>query len=180
MTAGVDAVILCEDLQSQVFLYRALLLRGYNKRRIRLVPVPDGQGAGEQHVVLSYAEEVRVHRSRAARMNAALLVHIDADTLPCAARHARLAAALVQAELEPRGDREAIAILVPKRNIETWIHFFLSGKAVDESTAYPKFAEESEAWPAAEAFDQASKTTAPANAPPSLATALAEMGRVPA
>ncbi len=180
MSAGVNAVILCEDVQSQVFIYRALLHRGYNKRQIRLLPVPDGQGAGEQHVVLSYAEQVRVHRSRAARMKAALLVHIDADTLPVAARHARLATALVEAELAPRGDREAIAILVPKRNIETWIHFLLSGQLVDESTAYSKFAEESEAWPAAEAFDQASKTEAPADAPPSLVTALAEMARIPA
>lgn len=180
MSVGVDAVILCEDLQSRVFVYRALLRRGYNKRRIRLVPVPDGQGAGEQHVVLSYAEEVRVHRSRAARMKAALLVHIDADTLPIERRHARLAEALKQAGEAERRDDEAIAILVPKRNIETWIHFFLKGVAVDESIAYPKLAEESEAWPAAEAFDQASKTAAPANAPPSLVAALAEMGRIPA
>jgi hypothetical protein len=117
-------VILCEDLQSQVFIRRALLRRGVDSRRIRLVDLPSGRGAGEQYVRQQYPGEVEAHRSQAAHMAAALVVHLDADPGHTVAdRHRQLGDALAEAEQSPRQPQERIAHLVPKRNIETWVHF---------------------------------------------------------
>jgi hypothetical protein len=123
---------------------------------------------------------VRAYRTCAARKRAALLVHIDADTGSTERRHKRLAETLEQSSQAARGAQESIAILVPRRNIETWIHFLLHGAPVDETVEYPKFPKrESEAWPAAEKFDEASRGESLAGAPPSLVLALDEMLRIP-
>lgn len=46
-----------------------------------------------------------------------------------------MASALDEAKLTPRDVNESIALLIPKRNVETWI-LCLTGDDVDEQTDY--------------------------------------------
>jgi len=180
MVDGAQAVVLCEGLQDWVFVRRTLMTLGYDARRIRVLPYPhDGQGAGEQHVREQYAREVRSHRSRAARMKTALVVHTDADTKAVQERYESLERQLDGAGLAPRDAHETIAVLIPKRNTETWIRF-LDGHTVDEVTPCPKFTgHESDTWRAAETFAvHVKNATSPAQAPPSLLRGIQESRRI--
>lgn len=180
MPNSVYAVVLCEGLQDWVFCRRALISLGIPGRDIYPVMSPDGKGSGEQFVRESYAKQVEASRARNARRRAALVVHTDADARTVVNRAASLATALAQASQPPRGPDEAIALLIPRRNIETWIHFYLSGPPIDEENAYPKFeGREAECWPAAEAFAaNVRDRIVPPAAPPSLPVALNETRRV--
>lgn len=68
---------------------------------------------------------------------------IDADRKEVVERMRELDEELRSRELDPRDEAEAIALLIPKRNIETWI-WNLRGEDVDESQSYPKLARQSE------------------------------------
>jgi hypothetical protein len=72
--------ILCEDLQQQVFARSFLIKHGFEPGQIRLVPLPDGQGSGEQYVRKLYLEEVKAQRSMSTYRSVSLVVIIDADT----------------------------------------------------------------------------------------------------
>ena len=98
-------------------------------------PLPSGRGCGEQWVRERYTASVRAHRARSARAESALIVAIDADITPVNRRQRQLEEALSLSGLEERGEKEAIAHLIPKRHIETWI-LYLSGQSVDEDTDY--------------------------------------------
>ncbi|RKH69267.1 hypothetical protein D7X55_07955 [Corallococcus sp. AB049A] len=114
-------------------------------------------------------------------MNAALIIHVDADPANSVQyRWQQLDAALKEQRQAPVTDNERIARLVPKRNIETWIRFYLNGPPVDEVQAYPKYTgTESACWPAAEAFAQdAAGNVQPPQAPGSLLLGLDEFRRV--
>ncbi|MEO7652002.1 MAG: hypothetical protein ABIZ80_16180 [Bryobacteraceae bacterium] len=82
-----------------------------------------------------YAQEVTAYRQRSSRANTVLVVAIDADTNDVSLRVRQLRDALSQKGLSPRAVGEAIAHLIPKRNIETWI-VCLNGRKVDESADY--------------------------------------------
>lgn len=180
MSRRAQYVILCEDLQSQVFLRRALLKRGIDTRRVRLLPLPAGRGSGEQYVLQRYAREVEAYRSQSAHLAVALIVHVDADPQNTVAdRHTQLGVALQQAGQSPRSANEHISHIVPKRNVETWIHFYLNGPPVDEATEYAKYSgNESACWPAAERFsDEAVQSSPSPGAPASLVQGLQEFVR---
>ncbi|MDI1428814.1 hypothetical protein [Polyangium sorediatum] len=184
MPDGVQAIVLCEDLQGWVFARRMLLAMGYENGRIRLsrykYPAKGGGGSGEQHVRERYPDELRAYRPRAARTKTTLVVLTDADKLTVPQRRKTLEDALEKKALAPRGPEERVALLVPKWEIETWIHFFLDGTTVDEDRKdYPKYEDhEADAAPAAETFGQhARQATTPAQAPPSLVTGLIEARR---
>jgi hypothetical protein len=180
MPEGVQAIVLCEDLQAWVFVRRMLMELGYDSHRIRVIPYPaDGRGSGEQHVRERYPGELRTHRSRVTRTRAALIVHVDADVLSIQERHATLDHELERADVVLRTPDEAVAVLVPKRNIETWIHFFLEGPPVDEEGDYAKYDRESEAWPASRDFAKhVRQGSQPAGAPPSLLGGIEEGRRL--
>ncbi|HEX8440389.1 hypothetical protein [Archangium sp.] len=143
MGNSAQVVVLSEDQQHQVFVYTWLRQRGIERRKIRLLPVPAGRGAGEQYVREHYPKEVQTHRRRLGAQDCQLVTIIDADVLPTRQRVARLDQALRDAELEKRSPTERICILVPKRNIETWIHFLVTGP-VDEETDYKRPAKSAE------------------------------------
>lgn len=180
MPGSVYAVVLCEGLQDYVFFRRALSTLGIAGHDIRAVMAPGGKGSGEQFVRENYTKEVAAQRLRTARRRAVLLVVTDADVLSVSDRAASLAKTLSDASVPPRAAKEAIALLIPKRNIETWIQFYVSGPPVDETTVYPKLTgRESECWPAADAFAANAKDgKTPTGAPPSLPLALVEAGRI--
>jgi hypothetical protein len=127
-------IVVTEDARSGAVL-RRYLGRAVDSRQIRLRIAPKGQQSAYDWVIEQYPTEVSEHRHRVSakgRNNAALVVHIDADTSPVDQRLKQLARALKSARAKPRGNTERIAIVVPKRNTETWLHG-LCGVVVDET-----------------------------------------------
>lgn len=160
-----------------MFVRRALIALGYGAHEIRVVPFPrGGLGSGEQHVRERFGAQLEAYRRRASRRRAALVVHVDADLLTVEARWEALVDTLRAGGVPPPAANEAVAVLIPRREIETWIHFFLDGPPIDEAVSYPKYkGRESETWPAAEAFARhARDATTPTDAPPSLLHGLAK------
>jgi hypothetical protein len=133
----VQVVILAEDVQHDVFLRRFLKAIGKaDHRQIRTPPFPAGRGCGEQFVRRNYPIELREYRKRASRVALWFFLVTDADDHSVDQRRQKLSKSLVDAGINQLPtDREAIAILIPKRNIETWIKY-LKGEAVDETTDY--------------------------------------------
>jgi hypothetical protein len=178
MGNSAQVVVLSEDQQHQVFVYAWLRQRGIERRKIRLLPVPAGRGAGEQYVREQYPKEVQTHRRRAGAQDCQLVTIIDADVLPTRHRFEQLDQCLQDEELGKRSQTERICILVPKRNIETWIHFLVTGP-VDEETDYKRPAKSAEEC--REAARKLAETypleAAPTEFPPSLQEGWGELKR---
>ncbi|QSV63644.1 MAG: hypothetical protein HEQ26_13675 [Dolichospermum sp. DL01] len=169
--------ILCEDKQQEIFARHFLKKRGFTgniKPKICL------EGAGEQFVRDNYSKEVKAYRSKN-YLSGMLIVLIDADKKTVEERLKQLDDALIENAQELRQPHEKIAIFVPKRNIETWIHY-LQGTNVDEQAEkpYPKFDKnESICKPYVEQLvNQCSQGNLDENAPPSLKAACGELQRI--
>lgn len=179
----VQIVILCEDLQQQVFAYHFLKKRGFNinPKNLTIRTSPKGKGAGEQFVIKRYAAEVKEYRRKNYR-SGMLVVLIDADTETVKATLKELDNALIENSQELRKPDEKIAIFVPKRNIETWIHYLRTGEVVEEEAekSYPKFLKnEAICKPGVEHLaNQCSQGSLDENAPPSLQAACEELQRL--
>lgn len=137
-----EVILLVEDRQQLSFLLRLLRSLGFNPRQFRHVAPPAGKSGGVAHVLSRYAQEVREHRRRAARLlSRRLLVMIDADEDAVDRRLSQLDERLASDGQERRSADERLVLLVPRRNIETWIHW-LEGNPVDEGETYPRYTEE--------------------------------------
>lgn len=169
------AVVLCEDLQSQVLLYRYLKARGFP--RIRALALP--ASCGEQYVRENYACQVRAQRTGHVRQ--VLVVHIDADGRSVQNRHNQLAEELTAEGLGARSADEPIALVVPRYETETWLHHYGGRGGVVETTSYPKFSENqaAAAKPTVQALVELvdGVATVPPNLP-SLAIAVDELRRL--
>lgn len=132
--SGVRIVLLCEDSQTDAFVRRFLRHRNFRSRDIATRPLPAGRQSGEQWVREEYPDELRAIRGR---QNAYLIVVTDADTNTTAARRAQLDAACRREGVRQRDDRDPVLVIVPRRNIETWLTY-LGGATVDEDTEYLK------------------------------------------
>jgi len=201
MSRTVSILVLCEDQQARLFIQAALEeLDPRLLRRLRVIPYPgqvlrqgergpkQAEGytvypAGSQHVRENYprlVSERRRNEGRLREMGCRLIVHMDVDhsdgsPRTIADRMRELTSACVAQSIDPPSVTEPVAHLLPRRNIETWITFFLSESPVDERTAYPHMAKPADAEPAACKFAQfAKKNTQPAQAPPSLVHGLSE------
>ncbi|UUO15878.1 hypothetical protein [Dolichospermum heterosporum] len=107
-----------------------------------------------------------------------LIVLIDADKKTVEERLKQLDNALVENSHASRQPNEAIAVFVPKRNIETWIHY-LQGENIDEETEYTKSKKQSDCKPYIEQLvNQCSQGNLDENAPPSLKAACGELQRI--
>ena len=144
-------IAICEDSQNYTFVYRLLKDIGFPHRRIRVEKSNKGKGAAEQWVRESYADEVAVHRQKSSHMAIGLVVVIDADTRTVQDRRRELQQRLDDKNLAPRDSEESICLLIPKRNIETWIHA-LQGRDVNERDAYPKLDRERDCQPTVDAL----------------------------
>jgi len=139
-------VVVCEDAQQRVFIYRLLKAFGLH-RRFRAEVAQEGQGAADQWVRETYPDEVAAYRQ--STMAVGLVTIIDADENSVSFRYRQLNEELDANDLEHRKRDEQICLLVPKRNVETWIHALApSGEEVNEQDAYPKLEKESECQPA--------------------------------
>lgn len=175
MSKRIEIVILCEDKQQEVFVRHWLIKLRINPRTIRVLPCPQGLGSGEQHVRETYPREVQANRQ--SHHNRGLAVVTDADNLPTEARLAKLDQALVARSMAKRRPDERIAIFIPKRNIETWIHY-LQGQTVDEMTGYPKLGNEGDCKTLVDKLPEQCRAGLPMAAPSSLRLACDEMGRL--
>jgi len=174
----VQIVILCEDRQQEVFARYFLKKRGFTGL-FRANICPEGSQAGEQYVRDHYPVEVKAYRQKRNQVSIGLVVLIDADTGTLEARLNQLASVLDEDEQENRGSNEAIAIFVPKRNIETWIHY-LQGETVNEEDAYAKFEKNEAACKTAveNLADRCYSQSLPEDAPRSLQAACGELQRL--
>lgn len=130
-----EIIVLAEDLRQGNFVRHYLMRCGHHHRRIVLRLAPHGQGSGEQYVRRQYPIEVAYYRNRSRARKAALATVLDADTGSVEEHERELSAALAAADEAKPKDGEAICVLIPKRNIETWI-LCLHGKIVDERANY--------------------------------------------
>ncbi len=171
--------IVCEDVQQQVFTKRYFEARGFNSHKMRFLPVPDGKNSGEQYVRKIYLQEVRTYRSKSTYLDSLrLVVVIDADKKTVQERLSQLDSELENSGQTKRQPNEKIAVFVPKRNIETWIHY-LMGETVDELTTYFKFDSQSECKPFAEKLAlEICPIGLPTDAPLSLHAAGEELSRI--
>jgi len=133
-------VMVCEDAQQRVFIYRLLKRFGLH-RRLRVETAQEGRGAADQWVREKYPDEVAAYRR--STMAVGLVTAIDADENSVRFRYRQLNKELDANDLNRRGRNENICLLVPKRNIETWI-YALRGDEVNEDNVYPKLGKESE------------------------------------
>lgn len=174
----VQIVILCEDRQQEVFARYFLKNRGFTGR-FRAKICPKGSQSGEQYVRSQYPAEVKAYRQNRNRVAIGLVVLIDADTGTLEARLNELASVLNQDKQKNREPNEAIAIFVPKRNIETWIHY-LQGETVNEEDAYAKFEKNEAVCKTAveDLADRCYSQSLPEDAPPSLQAACGELQRL--
>lgn len=174
-----------EDVNQQTLLWKHLRKRGYAPRQIRIeykrpnYSAPDETG-GLTRLYQDYAKEVEGLRAILARRSGVLIVVADADNLTVAERIATLDAKLSDAEKPARQNDEPIFFVIPRRNVETWIHY-LAGNNVDEETDYKPRCSPSEIAEAPARFANMSwpRQTLPTDSPPSLVSACDELWRIP-
>ena len=136
MSKGVDVVILAEDVRHRKLLRKYLRRRGYSHHKIRDCPwFPKFQTPCLSFVKVEYPLQVQALRDKAHRVNAALLTMVDADEKTVEQRIEELDALLIADGKVRRANNENIAIVVARRNVETWL-FFLADNEVDEETNY--------------------------------------------
>lgn len=173
-------VILCEDSQQAVFIKHFLKNHGFDNKKMRFEIGSKGKGSGEQYVRTQYVEEVKFYRriSSYSPIGTSLIVMIDADKHSVAERLHQLDLALEANSQSKRQSNEKIAIFVPKRNIETWIHY-LMGESVDEEKAYSKLPRQRDCKPYLKKLvEEICPTGLPKDAPPSLHAACEELQRI--
>lgn len=173
-------VILCEDKQTDSFI-RRFLKKAHNIQAhdLTVQPYPSGKGSGEQFVRKRYANELNALRQRQHRANTALIVAIDADTSNITQIKETLKAACSDIGIESNTDKDNVAFVIPKRNIETWITW-LNGNDVDENKSYTKLQKKESGCQLAveKLYVLCQQSVTPPDFPESLATACVEYRKV--
>ena len=138
--------LLCEDLQTDVFVRRFLFHRNFRSHDIFTCPLPDGRQAGEQWVRARFPKELKkIRQSR----RAFLVVVIDADDGSTRDRHTQLDQQCRKDGIEGRRRGDPVVVAVPRRNIEAWFEY-LRGRSVDEEETYPRLRKETDCKPLAD------------------------------
>lgn len=175
----VRMVILCEDSQHEAFIRRFLKGMGWNTRELRVEKSPSAGGAAEQWVRERFPDELKIYRQRRKRAASALILMIDADRKNVEDRISEIRSECRSRQVPFREDGEAVGLAIPKRNIETWIHY-LNGASVNERDVYPKLDRERECRSAVTNLILQCRTTGLSqDAPPALVAACDEYtGRI--
>ncbi len=170
MSNGVDVIILAEDERHRMLLHRHLRKRGYTHHKIRICGwFPQFETPCLSFVKSEYPKQVEALRNKSHCVTSALIVVVDADDLTIDERLSELDKLLTSAGQTQRASTEHIAIVVPRRNIETWM-YFLSGEKVDEETDYKSQCRNFDNGTSAQQFASATwpKPNLPYDSPPSL------------
>lgn len=179
---NVRVTLICEDKQQSTFAREYLRLCGFdtNLKKMKLVISPIGRGSGEQFVRERFVSEIDSFRSKMSYSSSGmvLIFMLDADKIDVH-QHLQAFDNLLEAQkMDKRHQFEKIAIIIPKRNIETWIHY-LQGHSVNESDAYTKLRRQRECKPLVKHLkEQICPLPLPENAPPSLFLACEELNRI--
>ncbi|MYE22919.1 MAG: hypothetical protein F4Y01_03080 [Gammaproteobacteria bacterium] len=128
-------VLLCEDQSTDTFVRRFLHKRRFTMHDIRTLPLPSGRQSGEQWVRARFPDELAAIRQRS---NDFLIVVTDADSHTTAERRAQLDRECDRGGIPQQTASDRAIVVVPRRNIETWLEFLDSGVGVDESVTYAK------------------------------------------
>lgn len=170
----VRMVLLCEDSQHEAFVRRFLKARGKNTREMRVEKAPKAGKSAEQFVRERFPLELEEYRKRSSRAASSLVAVVDADAKTVDQRLMELQEACTACGTVFRRQKEAVAIAVPRRNIETWIKY-LEGVDVDEEQVYDKLTRERECRVAARELARMCDSGGVSNtAPDSLQRACAE------
>jgi len=124
-------LLLSEDQQTDMFVMKFLKESGFKGIRSRFSP--KGKGSGEQWVREQYPNELIESR----KQGTALVVVTDADKTTVKQRIDSLDNTCVDG-IDRRKPNEPVAMIIPKRNIETWFAY-LRGESVNEENEYPKY-----------------------------------------
>jgi hypothetical protein len=177
-TRRVKVVLLCEDSQHEAFTRRFLKGMGWNTRELRVEKSPSASGSAEQWVKEIFPKELQIYRWRRQLAASALIAMIDADLKDIQDRINEFQEACKSRQIPFRGNDEAVAIVVPKRNIETWIHY-LNGDSVNEQDVYQKLERERGCKSAVSRLVGLCKSTGvEPDAPPALKSACNEYNRI--
>lgn len=177
-TRRVKVVLLCEDSQHEAFSRRFFRGMGWNTRELRVEKSHSAAGSAEQGVRRRFPIELRVYRQRRLRAASALVTIIDADTKEVLNRISEFKDQCESMQVPFRTSDEAVAFAVPKRNIETWIHY-LNGEQVNEKDEYPKLEQERGCKLAVNNLVRLCKSAGlKLDAPPALAAACEEYTRI--
>jgi hypothetical protein len=126
-------VVLCEDQRHYHFVRGFLAAKGIRSNRIRPRMAPPGGGSGEQFVREQFPRELKAHRSR--HGNVLLVACVDQDRSG-QDRADELADACAGQAVPVPVNHDRLLILIPARNIETWLYLVEHATEVDETTDY--------------------------------------------
>jgi hypothetical protein len=135
------AVLLCEDQQHQRLAIAFLKQCGIkNPGRILTSKVASQlkEGGNVGWVMDEFPRERRAFRQRQVKAETLLIVMIDADKGSVEDRRKELNERAERAGLKPIGPDESVALLVPKRHIETWIRALLDDTVTEEDDCKTK------------------------------------------
>jgi hypothetical protein len=122
-------LVLAEDQRQQQLIYRFPVLAGIRPHQLSFQLSPSGRGSAEQWVRENFARLAAKCRARNARASTGMLALIDADNRSVEERRNELDRGLESIGHHPIDpNRDPIARLIPRRNIETWI-LYLSSSA---------------------------------------------------
>ena len=95
-------------------------------------------GGNDAWVLARFADQLHACRQRAKKAGTLLVVVIDADLRTVDQRRNELNERLEQAGREPLHESDPVALLIPRRHIETWI-LVLLGQDANETDSYKKW-----------------------------------------
>lgn len=146
-------VILAEDRRQANFVRHYLIARGTPGGRIRQLFAASGRGGdGKAFVRRRYPEEVVELRRLQGRLTTALVAVMDADSSTVQERQQELERALAQEGYPKRGANEPIALVVARREIETWVCALLGRTGITEAGDYKRQVNDQDIRPAAQAY----------------------------
>jgi len=132
MSKGVRFVILGEDSAHLRFCRTILKDLGVHPREISEKIANPGDGAAEYFVRNRFPVELSGLRRKQNSQKVRLIVCIDADRNTLSKRLSDLDIACESYGICPVSERDKLARWVPRRNIETWISFFVGTVEVNE------------------------------------------------
>ena len=133
----VQVEVVCEDSQHEAFIRRVLVGLGHDPNKFRVTKSPRGRGAADAWVLAQVPRLLREYRAR--HREYFIIVMMDADRATAKDRLQQLDDLCMAQGVAPRRSDGRVAVLLPKRNIETWLAY-LDGETVDENrpTPYPR------------------------------------------
>lgn len=138
MSRPAKIIVLCEDLQMQSFIRHFFYMRGWGLYDFRFLPLPKEKRCGEQYVRENLPTEIGNYRRKCNSRDIALVAATDADTISVQDRRDMLVRQCARTGIDPPCDDEKILLVIPKRNIETWLAY-LRGEDINENDKYQKY-----------------------------------------